>query len=101
MKKINTFLSIVLLGTTLVGCSKGETVKIENNRETKAPKVEIIVSAAASLKDSMEEMRKCMRVKIMLYLPLILDRPVLFKQIEEGAPAGYIYLSRTKAIYGA
>jgi len=79
---------MIILTTTLVGCSKGETVKIEGNSETKAPKIEIIISAAASLRESMEEIKEVYESKNNVKLTFNFGATgSLQKQIEEGATA--------------
>ncbi len=56
LKKLRSIIVITVLAIAFVGCSNGQANKEETNNS--GEKKEIIISAAASLKESMEEIKK-------------------------------------------
>jgi molybdate transport system substrate-binding protein len=85
LKRLRGIIAITVLAMTLVGCSNGQATKeeITDSKEKK----EIVISAAASLKESMEEIKKVYEEKNDVNLTFNLGASgSLQKQIEEGAP---------------
>ena len=102
MKKILVLLTALMFTFTLVGCSSTETKKDEPKEQTTAQEqnkesVELNVSAAASLKDALEEINvnyeKETGNKITLNLA---SSGKLVQQISEGAPAD-LFISASNA----
>lgn len=85
LKKLKAIIGITVLAITLVGCSNGQVVNEKANNSDE--KKEIIVSAAASLKESMDEIKKIYEEKNDVILTFNFGASgSLQKQIEEGAP---------------
>lgn len=85
LKKLRSIIVITVLAMAFVGCSNGQANKEETNNS--GEKKEIIISAAASLKESMEEIKKVYEEKNNITLTFNFGASgALQKQIEEGAP---------------
>lgn len=88
MKKVSWLLIFsFLLMLSLVGCSKGDTTEPAKN-VTKVEPTEIMVSAAASMKDSLTELQKAYALKkpeVKLTINFGASG-TLQQQIEQGAP---------------
>lgn len=97
MKKVSWLLVFsMLLILSLVGCSTGNTTQPSTN-VTKVEPTEIMVSAAASMKDSLTELQKAYAQKIPgVKLTCVFGGSgTLQQQIEQGAPAD-IFISAGK-----
>lgn len=97
MKKVFRLLFSFLLILSLVGCSAGNSAQPSTN-VTKVEPTEIMVSAAASLKDSLTELQKAYaqkkpEVKLTINFGA---SGTLQQQIEQGAPAD-LFISAGKA----
>lgn len=85
LKKLRGIIAITVLAMVFVGCSNGQTTKEETNNS--GEKKEILISAAASLKESMDEIKKVYEEKNNVILTFNFGASgSLQKQIEEGAP---------------
>ena len=98
MKKVSwLFLFSVLLILSLIGCSTGNATQPSTN-VTKVEPTEIMVSAAASMKDSLTELQKAYAQKTPgVKLTFVFGGSgTLQQQIEQGAPAD-LFISAGKA----
>lgn len=87
MKKLKAIIGITVLAMTLVGCSNGQAKATNEETNNTGEKKEILISAAASLNESMEEIKKVYEDKNNVTLTFNFGASgSLQKQIEEGAP---------------
>ncbi|ODA39270.1 molybdate ABC transporter substrate-binding protein [Desulfosporosinus sp. BG] len=97
MKRISCLVVSFLLILSLVGCSAGDTAQPSTN-ETQAKPTEIMISAAASLKDSLTEIQKdYTQKKPEVKLTINFGASgTLQQQIEQGAPVD-LFISAGKS----
>ncbi len=83
MKKVLAILMILVLSFSIMACGSENA-----NVETPKKEVELVVSAAASLTDAMEEIAAAIKEDENIVITATLDSSgTLQKQIEEGAPS--------------